>query len=220
MKLLLGRKEVNLNSGANYGGTPLCEAAERGYEGIVKLLLGRKEVNPNSGANYGGTPLCKAAERGYEGIVKLLLDRKEVDPDSRDNDRRTPLWGAAEGRHEEIVRLLQRRIDAESGTGANDTLMPPSYLLQNSYEGLLVSQLSPQPPRDSPGMLPQDVHPALSSAISPPDTPDVSSETSSQAPPLDSPPLALSNLLPLTTIAAARMAAIAALLAIIIRLWL
>jgi len=216
VKLLLDRKEVNPHSRDKYGQTPLCRAALGGHEGVVKLLLDRKEVNPDSRDNRGQTPLCHAAWRGHEGVVKLLLDRKEVNPDSRDDSGQIPLWYAASGGHEGIVNLLQRHANTESGTGANDAPVSPSHLLQNSYEGLPVLQLSSKPPRDTPDLLTQNTHPALSSAVSPPDTPDIGSETCLQAPPLDSPLLALLNPLPLTVIAAA----VAAILATIIRIWL
>ena len=220
VKLLLDRKEVNPNSRDKHGQTPLWSAAEGGHEGTVKLLLDRKEVNPDSGDKYDRTPLWSAAERGYEGIVKLLLDRKEVNPDSRDKYGLTPLWSAASGGHEGIVKLLQRHANTGSGTEANDAPMSPSHFSQNTYEGLLVSQLPPQPPQDTPDMVTPNTHPALLSAVSPPDTPDIGSETSSQKPPLDSPLLALLNPIPLTAIAAAGIAAVSAILAISIRLWL
>ena len=216
VKLLLDRKEVNPDSRYDDGQTPLWCAAEGGHEGIVKLLLDRKEVNPGSRDKSGQTPLWYAAEGGHEGVVKLLLGRKEVDPDLRDKYGLTPLWYAASDGHEGIVNLLQRHANTESGTGANDAPVSPSHLLQNSYEGLPVLQLSSKPPRDTPDLLTQNTHPALSSAVSPPDTPDIGSETCLQAPPLDSPLLALLNPLPLTVIAAA----VAAILATIIRIWL
>jgi len=216
VKLLLDRKGVNPDSGDRDSQTPLCCAAEGGHEGIVKLLLDRKEVNPGSRDKSGQTPLWYAAEGGHEGVVKLLLGRKEVDPDLRDKYGLTPLWYAASDGHEGIVNLLQRHANTESGTGANDAPVSPSHLLQNSYEGLPVLQLSSKPPRDTPDLLTQNTHPALSSAVSPPDTPDIGSETCLQAPPLDSPLLALLNPLPLTVIAAA----VAAILATIIRIWL
>jgi len=220
VKLLLDRKEVNPDSRDDNGQTPLCRAAFGGHEGIVKLLLDRKEVNPDSRDDNGQTPLCRAALGGHEGIVKLLLGRKEVNPDSRDKYGQTPLCRAAFGGHEGIVKLLQRHANTESGTKANDAPISPSHLLQNSYEELPATQLSPPPPPVTPNLLIRNTPASLLSAVSPPDTPDIGSKTSSQAPPLDSPLLALLNPRPLTVIAAVGTAAVAAILAIIIRLWL
>jgi len=220
VKLLLDRKEVNPDSRDKYDLTPLSCAADGGREGIVKLLLDQKEVNPDSRDYLGRTPLWCAVDRGHEGVVKLLLDQKEVNPDYRDKYDRTPLWLAARCGHEGIVKLLQRHVNTESNTEANDAPVSPSHLLQNSYEGLPVSQLSPQLSRDTPDLLTQNPHPALLSAVSPPDTPDIGSETSSQKPPFDSPLIALLNPFPLTAIAAAGIAAVSAILAILIRLWL
>jgi len=226
VKLLLDRKDVNPDSGDNFGRTPLWCAALGGHEGIVKLLLDRKEVNPDSRDDFGRTPLWVAASGGHEGVVKLLLDRKEVNPDSGDKHGKTPLQCAAEGGHERLLKLLQGHADAESGTGANDAAMPPSHISENSYEGLVVSPLPPQPPRAAPDMLTQNTgtHAALSSAVSlpdtPPDTPYTSSQVSTQAPPVYSPPLALPNPVPRTAIAVAGIATAAAILAITIRRWL
>ena len=226
VKLLLDRKEVNPNSRDDCGRAPLGRAAFGGHEGIVKLLLDRNEVNPDSRDDFGRTPLWVAASGGHEGVVKLLLDRKEVNPDSGDKHGKTPLQCAAEGGHETLLKLLQGHADAESGTGANDAAMPPSHISENSYEGLVVSPLPPQPPRAAPDMLTQNTgtHAALSSAVSPPDTPPdtpyTSSQVSTQAPPVYSPPLALPNPVPRTAIAVAGIATAAAILAITIRRWL
>ena len=185
----------------------------------MKLLLDRNEVNPDSRSNYNNTPLLCAAQCGQEGIVKLLLDRKEVNLNSKNNDGRTPLDYAAAIGHEGIVKLLQDRADPESCTGANNASMPPSHPLENSFEGLAVSQLSPSPPGVAPDMLTKNTYAALSSAASP-ETHDTSSETSPQATPLDFPPLALLNPGSHTAIAAAGIAAVVAILAITIRWWL
>ena len=152
--------------------------------------------------------------------MKLLLDRKEVNPNPRAENDQTLLVHAAESGDEAIVKLLQGHIDAESGTEANDAPMPPSHLLETSYERLAASQPPPQPPRVAPAILTQNTHAALTSAVSPLDTPDTNSEISSQAPPLDSPPPALPNPIPRTAIVVAGIATAAAILAITIRRWL
>ena len=124
----------------------------------MKLLLDQKEVNPDSRDCDGRTPLMQAAGSGRERIVKLLLDRKDVSPDSKDNCGGAPLLLAAWGGHKGTVKLLQGRADAEPCTGANDASTPPFHLLQNSYEGLAVSQLSPSPPGVAPDMPASDGH--------------------------------------------------------------
>ena len=221
LKQLLDRKEVNPDSRDSYNQTPLWAAAWGGHEEIVKLLLDRKEVNPGWGSYASTTPLSNAAKNGHERVVKLLLGRGEVNPDSRDISDQTPLQCAAKYGHEGIVKLLQGRAHAGSGAGANDVPMPPPpRLVQSNHEGLAVPHLSPRPPRVVPDMLTQNTHSTLLPAVSPHDTPDTSSEISSQAPPLDSPPLVLPNSVLRNAITASGIAAAVAILAITIRMWL
>ena len=218
MKLLLDRKEVNPDSRGRNGRTPLCWAAGGGNEEIVKLLLDRKEVNPGSRGDDGLTPLSHAAWSRHEGIMKLLLGRKEVGPNSEDL-RRLVFLLSFRGGNEGIVRLLQGCADPESCIGANDTSMSPFHLLENSSEGLAVSQLSLSPPGVAPDILTQNTNAAHSSAASH-KTPNTSSEIFSQVPPPDFPPLVLPHSVPRTAIAAAGIAAVIAILAITIRWWL
>ena len=103
--------------------------------------------------------------------MKLLLDRDEVNPNPRAENGQTLLVYAAESGDEEIVKLLQGHTDAKSCTEANDAPMPPSRLLETSYEGLAVPQPPSQPPGVAPDMLTQNTHTAFLSAVSPPDNP-------------------------------------------------
>ena len=67
MKLLLGRKDVNLNTLTTTitGRTPLIYAAMNGHEGIMKLLLGQEHVDPDiPDKQYGQTALSWAARMG------------------------------------------------------------------------------------------------------------------------------------------------------------
>ncbi|OBT82165.1 hypothetical protein VE02_10024 [Pseudogymnoascus sp. 03VT05] len=91
------------------GRTPLCWAAERGHEAVVKLLVEREDVVADSKDEDGRTPLCYAAERGNEAVVKLLVEREDVVADSKDEGGRTLLCWAAESGHEAVVKLLVER---------------------------------------------------------------------------------------------------------------
>ena len=103
-----------------------------------------------------------------------------------------------------------------SDTKPNDAPMSHSHIPDSTYDGLTTSPPSPQPRGVTPDTVTQNTCSLLLSAISPPDTADVSSEISSHPLPLDSPPLTLPNLVPQTTILAAAIVAVAAILAIMI----
>jgi len=95
------------------------------------------------------TGLHCIAYLGLDEMAVALLEEVLVEGCGADIDDRlgrTPLAWAADIGHERVVKLLQARAGAESGIGPNDVPMLPSYFLENSSEGLLVSQLSPQPP--------------------------------------------------------------------------
>ena len=114
VKLLLGRKDININApGAESNWTPLGGAAWVGHEGIVKLLLQREDVNPNTADTiYNLTPLGRAAVKGHKGVVKLLLEREDINPNSGNTKYNlTPLGWAAEKGHKGVVELLLERED-------------------------------------------------------------------------------------------------------------
>jgi ankyrin repeat protein len=107
VKLLIERDDVEINSKASNGQTPLSLAAVKGYEAVVKLLLATDAVDPDSkDARCGRTPLSRAAGMGHEAVVNLLLAKDIVDPNSQDRYDQTPLLLAAGNDHEAAVKLL------------------------------------------------------------------------------------------------------------------
>ncbi|RAK90962.1 sex-determining protein fem-1, partial [Aspergillus costaricaensis CBS 115574] len=74
IKLLLGTKNIKLNSKDSSGQTPLSWAAKCGHEVLVRLLLETNKVNINSKDEHNQTPLSLAASNGHETVVKLLLE--------------------------------------------------------------------------------------------------------------------------------------------------
>lgn len=97
----------------------LIEAAEYGYENIVKLLLTQRLTGLKSW-EYDSIALRLAAKAGYYGIVETLLGKERQDGldyatgkrravsiiDLQDEERRTALHYAVMGGHAKIVSLL------------------------------------------------------------------------------------------------------------------
>ncbi|KAI9764880.1 MAG: hypothetical protein M1839_005696 [Geoglossum umbratile] len=106
-------EDVEVNSKACYGETPLWTAAERGHEALVNLLLSCNGVEVNSGFR-GQTPLWAAASKGHEAVVKVLLQRSDIGVNFRDKQFfRTPLWVAASKGHEAVVKLFLEYSDTD-----------------------------------------------------------------------------------------------------------
>ena len=78
MKILLGRKEINLNWPDRWGKTPLSLAAENGHEGVVKILLGREEITPDKPDIWDRTPLMCATVNGHIKVIALLQPHDEA----------------------------------------------------------------------------------------------------------------------------------------------
>jgi ankyrin repeat protein len=79
VRLLLARKEIQINQAANDGQTPLGVACCYGRVDVVKLLLARPEILINKAKNNGSTPLYGACYWGKVEVVRLLLTNKDID---------------------------------------------------------------------------------------------------------------------------------------------
>jgi hypothetical protein len=103
---LLVEKGAELEPKDNKGRTPLCWAAAKGYEAVVRLLLAKDGVDPDSKDEHSRTPLWYAAANEREAVVRLLLAKGGVDPDSKDSSGWTPLSRAARKGNPNVVKLL------------------------------------------------------------------------------------------------------------------
>lgn len=74
VRILIARREVDLEDKDKDGQTPLSRAVESGREAVVKLLLNRG-ADLETKDRYSQTPLSRAARSGHEVVVKLLLNR-------------------------------------------------------------------------------------------------------------------------------------------------
>ena len=53
---------------------PLCLAASRGHDDILKLLFNKGNADPNTFDVNSDSPLHHASENGHKACVEILLD--------------------------------------------------------------------------------------------------------------------------------------------------
>ena len=126
VKLLLDKKDIQVNQGDRCGATPLIHAAKKGHLEVVKLLLERDNIHVNQGDKYGYTPLSLAAMQGRSELLKLLLEKDDIQVNQGDIWGDTPLYKAVIGGHREIIKLLQRERNILVGKANNRGLTPLS----------------------------------------------------------------------------------------------
>ena len=71
VKLLLTRKDIDVNQAMNNGETPLIITCEKGYVDNVRLLLARDDIDVNKANNDGTTPLVAACDHEDESKAEL-----------------------------------------------------------------------------------------------------------------------------------------------------
>ena len=81
--------------------TPLCNAAIRGDEAVVRALI-EAGADVNLARGIGATPLYIAAHNGQEAVVRALIELG-ADVNQASDDGTTPLCVAALEGHEAIV---------------------------------------------------------------------------------------------------------------------
>lgn len=114
--------KINVNYSVR-GLPPLCAAAFKGYENIVKLLLAVPGINPRIQNVNGDTPLICASAQGHENIVKLFFRDPLTNINHQNENGDTALTLAAFYGYENIVKLLLQipniNINAQSKVGMN-----------------------------------------------------------------------------------------------------
>jgi uncharacterized protein len=119
---LVGQDPRLLNAPDDFRWTPLMDAAEGGYVGVVRWLLDQG-ARLNEQSAYGSTALCLAGFRGHTPMVRLLLERG-ADPTIVDVYGLSPLIRACDGgRVETVLCLLEHpsaagTINHRDGGGA------------------------------------------------------------------------------------------------------
>ena len=130
-RLLAGRDgrggvEVNLPE-ANFGSTPLLQAAYQKFPEVVEVLLEHR-ADANKEKHDGFTPLLVAAQQGSEQVAKLLL-AKGADVNKAAKAGQTPLHLASRNGHKDVVvTLLAAGADVNKAAQAVETpLFVASY---------------------------------------------------------------------------------------------
>ncbi|KAE8155255.1 ankyrin repeat-containing domain protein [Aspergillus avenaceus] len=85
--------------------TPLCLAAQRGHERVVRMLLDKEAKTEQKDRTTFKTPLAWASFYGRANIVDMLLERgANIDPKQRHG--KTPLCVAVESENDTMVKHL------------------------------------------------------------------------------------------------------------------
>ncbi|CZT16853.1 uncharacterized protein RCC_02688 [Ramularia collo-cygni] len=117
--LLLKTEGVDADSVDYIDETPLHEAAQRGFLGLVKELIQRGAVVDRSN-HMGLTPLHFAVKEGHLKVATFLIDECKADVNHATQSGMTPLHQAAEYNRLETLKLLLERgasKDSRDGRG-------------------------------------------------------------------------------------------------------
>ncbi len=136
VKLLLERKDINVNLQNMGGDTALMHACKNKNENglIVSLLLERKDLDVNLQNNEGETPLLIACcWVGRDHVVKLLLERKDINVNLQDNIGQTALINACKYGFYNSVGLLLKRKDIKVNIQDNMGETALFYITRREY---------------------------------------------------------------------------------------
>ncbi|KAI8674031.1 HET domain-containing protein [Fusarium keratoplasticum] len=127
---LLALPNVHADGDDYWGDTPLCLAAEAGYEGIVRLLLDHRDIDVNSEGNT--SPIKSAIAGGHEGVVWQLLART----DTISNPNELVSMAAGYG-HEALFSQLTARKDIREHLTSESYASGLTYAAQEGHESIV-----------------------------------------------------------------------------------
>ena len=120
--------------------TPLCNAAIRGDEAVVRALI-EAGADVNLARDIGATPLYIAAQKGHEAVVRALIEAGADVNKARDTGA-TPLFTAAEKGHEAVVRvLIETGADINKARDKGETPLSVSITPVNEGNHAAIVQL-------------------------------------------------------------------------------
>ena len=106
VKVLLSRKECDLNIAGDGGSTPLHTACKYGHHSTVEFLVADKRCQLNAQNREGKIPLHIASECDDLNTVKVLISSKDCDLNISDEKGNTPLHSACKYGHHSTVEFL------------------------------------------------------------------------------------------------------------------
>ena len=124
-----GLIDLDIEKGVDAGGfyiSPLCIAAEKGFENLTKLLVDAK-ANLNK-KHKGLTPLHIASKYGHLAVVERLLEGGDC-INKADEYGQTPLYNAVVNKEQEVVNfLLSKNADVNAAKSSAITPLHAAVL--------------------------------------------------------------------------------------------
>jgi ankyrin repeat protein len=136
IRLLLERKDVDVNNQDADGQYALQIATKQHLNSIVELLLGAENIDTNSKDVYGSTALTLAASGDNATAVRLFLQREDIRINSTNNDGKTALIAATEMGHESIVQMLLERRHVDVNVKDNKGWSALSWACIHGYASI------------------------------------------------------------------------------------
>ena len=140
LKLLLTRKDLNVNLQDRDGITVLFIAVIRNNMNMFKILLERKDINVNIQDKEGKTILMNI-DKNNISLSKILLERKDINVNLRDVKGYNALIYACKNFNTRYINLLLERKDLEIISCKNSKEIYGRYrhlirkkYLQNKYK--------------------------------------------------------------------------------------
>jgi len=78
VRLLLARKEIQINQCRKNNTTPIDAASDEGHTDIVKLLLAQPNIDIDKQDDWGDTGESCAREKGHTAIVALFQQHNQT----------------------------------------------------------------------------------------------------------------------------------------------
>jgi ankyrin repeat protein len=142
VEMLLNAKNIEVDSRANNGRTPLMQACDRGTskgcEKVVRLLLA-KDADPAACDHNGETPVYLSAWNGnWESLIELVDGKRPIDINALTVDRRSALFGPARFGFIAVAEVL---LDAGIDSTVKDRGGRTAFLEAVKYDKFEVARL-------------------------------------------------------------------------------
>ena len=142
VKVLLSRKECDINITDGQGNTLLHGASKCGHQSVVQFLSAESYLlcQLNTQNRVGETPLYLASKHSRLDTVKVLLSMKECDFNVTDEQGNTPLHAASKYGCHSVVEFLIGELsllNTQNRDGETPLYLASKYGCLNTVSGLL-----------------------------------------------------------------------------------